>query len=94
MHVTDGCKVLISEAKKLKQQHAAGSDAPQAKTCIMHHNIMEKYLNALIVTIVSVLKSQRRKVDFLTLRKPASMVPQRKAMMIPCQMNSRKQVGE
>ena len=61
MHVTDGCKVLIAEANKLKRQHAAGSDVSRNKTCLMHQNMLEKDLNALIDERILALKKNPKK---------------------------------
>ena len=60
MHATNECKVLIAEAKKLKHQHAAGSKESCAKVCMMHHNMLEKDLNALIDERIAAKSKQKR----------------------------------
>ena len=74
-HVTDDCKVLIAEADKLKRQHAAGSQESRAKTKTMHHkmhhNLLEKDLNALIDERIGAMtkgKKKEKSVTFASLK--------------------------
>ena len=61
MQITNSCKVLIAKANKLKRQHAAGSDVSRNKTCMMHQNIPEKNLNALVDERILTLKKNPKK---------------------------------
>ena len=74
-HVTDDCKVLIAEADKLKRQHAAGSQESRAKTKTMHHkmhhNLLEKDLNAMIDERIGAMtkgKKKEKSVTFASLK--------------------------
>ena len=60
----------MAEAKKLKRQHAAGSKESRAKVRTMHHNMLEKDLNALIDERIAAKGKQKKEksITFASLK--------------------------